>query len=79
MTTISAISKREQEILHLISYEYSSINIAEKLFISINTVITHRKNLLAKLNAKNTAGLIRRGFELGYLKRLETNSYSYAS
>ncbi len=39
--------------------------IAEKTFISLNTVNTHRRNLLSKLNAKNTAGLVKYAVENG--------------
>lgn len=62
------ISNREKEILTLISNEYNNQEIAEHLFISIHTVITHRRNLLAKLEATNSAGMIRRGFETGILQ-----------
>ena len=63
------ISKRENEVLHLIAYEYSSKQIADKLFIGNETVNTHRKNLLKKLKAINTAGLVRRAMELGMIQR----------
>jgi DNA-binding CsgD family transcriptional regulator len=61
------ISKREEEVLQLISFEMNTREIANRLFISQHTVITHRRNLLAKLRAGNVAGMIRRGFELGIL------------
>lgn len=61
------ITTREKEILRLISFEFSTDDIARKLFISPHTVITHRKNLLLKMDARNTAGLIRKGFEHGLL------------
>ena len=61
------VSQREYEILELISQEYTTKMIALKLFISPHTVITHRNNLMAKLDAKNAAGLVRRGFEAGLL------------
>jgi len=61
------LSKREKEILQLISRGLSSKQVAEKLFICETTVITHRKNLLYKLEAKNTAELIRKGFEFNYI------------
>ncbi len=57
------LSKREKEILILITEEFTANEIAEKLFISQNTVNTHRKNLLSKLNVKNTAGLVRYALE----------------
>lgn len=62
------ISYREQEVLNLIAYEYSTKMIAQELYISEHTVITHRKHLLAKLEVKNTAGLIRRAFEVGLMR-----------
>lgn len=61
------ISNREQEILYLLAQEYTTNEIASELYLSAHTVITHRKNLLYKLQVKNVAGLIRRGFEIGYL------------
>jgi len=59
------ISIREVEVLNLIALEYTINMIAAKLFISHHTVISHRKNLMRKLDAKNTAGLIRKAFEYG--------------
>ena len=52
------ISHRELEIIRLISEGYSTKEIAEVLFLSTHTVTTHRKNILAKLNVNNTAGLV---------------------
>lgn len=67
MNKIMNISNREQEILHLIAHENTTSEIARNLYISAYTVTTHRKNLQRKLAVKNTAGLIRKGFELGIL------------
>jgi len=53
------LTPREIEILKLIAEEFTNQEIAEKLFISQRTVDTHRRNLIQKLNAKNTAGLVR--------------------
>lgn len=53
------LSKREIEIVKLISEELTTNEIAEKLFISESTVETHRRNILNKLNVRNTAGLIK--------------------
>lgn len=53
------LSKREIEILVLICKEYSNSEIAEKLFLSVSTVETHRKNLIAKLGVNNTVGLVK--------------------
>lgn len=66
------ISPREKEVLHLIAYENTSQEIANQLFISTNTALSHRKNLMEKLQVRNTAGLVRRAFELGIL-RLKSN------
>ena len=52
------LTKREKEILELISKGQTSDEIAVKLFISIATVNTHRQNLIKKFNVKNTASLI---------------------
>ena len=57
------VSRREKEILKLIIEEYTTPEIAEKLFISLKTVETHRSSLLAKLNARNSAGLVRIAIE----------------
>jgi len=56
---LPVISRREREVLLLIAEGYTNPEIAEKLFVSPFTVDTHRKNLIAKLNVKNTAMLIR--------------------
>lgn len=65
ISTLTELSSREKEILILIAHEYNTAEIAEKTFISLNTVNTHRKNLLSKLNAKNTAGLVKYAVENG--------------
>ncbi len=57
------LSPREKEILGLIAEGYTNPQIAEKIFLSPFTVDSHRKNLLAKLNVKNTACLIRLAVE----------------
>ncbi|MGD1889255.1 MAG: response regulator [Cyclobacteriaceae bacterium] len=56
---VEQLTKREREILQLIAEEFTNQEIAEKLFISPRTVDTHRRNLILKLNVKNTAGLVR--------------------
>lgn len=57
------LSKREKEILQLILNELTTNEIAEKLFISFGTVETHRRNMLIKTGARNTAGLVRIALE----------------
>ena len=53
------LSKREIEVLKLVCREFSNSDIAEKLFLSVSTVETHRKNLIAKLGVHNTVGLVK--------------------
>jgi two-component system invasion response regulator UvrY len=53
----SSLTEREIEILRLIAQEYSTKEIGSQLFISVNTVETHRKNLMRKLKVKNAIGL----------------------
>jgi DNA-binding NarL/FixJ family response regulator len=57
------ISKREKEILKLIMDELTSLEIGQKLFISLGTVETHRRNLINKLGVRNTAGLVRKAID----------------
>lgn len=53
------LTKRETEVLQLIAMEFTNDEIAQKLFVSKKTINSHRQHLLAKLHAKNTAGLVR--------------------
>jgi len=62
------LTTRELEILKLICDEFSNSEIAKKLFISIRTVDSHRRNLLEKLQVKNTAGLVRYAINNGIVK-----------
>ncbi len=64
---IQKLTRREKEILRLIVEEMTTDEIADKLHIGATTVISHRKSLLRKLNAKNTAGIVRAAFEFGLL------------
>jgi DNA-binding NarL/FixJ family response regulator len=56
---IPHLTKREKEVLSYIAEGLTNPQISEKLFISIDTVDSHRKNLHTKLNVNNTALLIR--------------------
>lgn len=53
-----SLSDRENEIIKMIAEGYTNVEIAEQLFLSNHTVNTHRKNILAKLGVKNTAGIV---------------------
>lgn len=57
------ITDRELEILEHIVKEYTNQEIAEKLYISPRTVDAHRRNLLQKTGARNTAGLVKYAFQ----------------
>lgn len=65
--TIPIITRREKEILLLIAEGFTNAEIANKLFISIPTVNTHRKSLLEKFEAKNTAILISKAIRQGMM------------
>jgi DNA-binding NarL/FixJ family response regulator len=56
---LANLSPREKEILQLIAEEYTSVEIANILFISEKTVEKHRARLIEKLNVRNLAGLVR--------------------
>jgi len=62
---LPVLTKREKEIVKLIAEGLTNIQIGQRLFISIDTVDSHRKNLYTKLNVKNTASLIRYAVENG--------------
>lgn len=55
---LDSITRREREVLELICKEFTTQEIAEKLFLSVRTVDGHRNNLLEKTGARNTAGLV---------------------
>ena len=59
------LTKRETEILALIAREFTTQQIAEKLFISERTVETHRKNIFSKTKAKSAIGLSKYAIQQG--------------
>jgi DNA-binding NarL/FixJ family response regulator len=61
--TMEKLSDREKEVLECIASGLTTQEIGEKLFISKNTVETHRKNLLYKLKARNTAELVNNAYK----------------
>jgi len=65
---ITSITPRERQVLELISFGHTTKEIANNLYLSNHTIISHRKNLLDKMDARNTAGLIRKAFETGTLR-----------
>lgn len=60
------VSPREIEILQLICQELTMKEIGEKLFLSEQTIQTHRKNLMRKTQAKNAVGLVKFAFQNGF-------------
>ena len=61
------LTRREKEVLELIAEGLTNQEIADKLFIGVATVDTHRKNLLTKLQAKNTAALVKIAMQDGLI------------
>ena len=62
------LTKREKEILKMIAEGLSSQEIAEKLFLSLRTIDTHRFNINQKLDVKNTAGLVKEAIRRGLIE-----------
>lgn len=67
VTSLPVITRREKEILGMIAEGLTNAEIATKLFISVATVNTHRKSLLVKFEAKNTAILIGKAVKQGII------------
>lgn len=61
------LSAREIETLYLIAHEFKNKDIAKILYLSICTVDSHRKNLMHKLEVTNSAGLISKAYQYGFL------------
>lgn len=64
---IPRLTRREQEVLEAISEEMTTQEISEKLFISVKTVETHRMNLMSKVGARNSVGIIKKAMYYGFL------------
>jgi two-component system, NarL family, nitrate/nitrite response regulator NarL len=64
---VPTLTRREKEILKLVAEGKTSNEMAEKLFLSVYTVDTHRKNLLTKFKVNNTATLISKAAAAGLL------------
>lgn len=61
------LTNRELEILSFIAHEYSNQEIADRLFLSVRTVESHRHSLNQKLNIKTTAGLVKEAYFRGLI------------
>ncbi|MFM7858824.1 MAG: DNA-binding response regulator, partial [Flammeovirgaceae bacterium] len=57
------LTKREAEIVTLVAKGKDAITISEELYLSENTVLTHKKNIMKKLELASTADLVRFAFE----------------
>lgn len=62
------LTKRENEILKLILEDKSSKEIAEKLFVSVRTVETHRNNIMKKTKSKSLISLVKFSIRMGWVK-----------
>lgn len=65
--TIEHLTTREIEILKLITMEFSTFEISNKLFISVPTVETHRSNLMKKLSVKSAIGMVKFAIKHGLM------------
>ena len=61
------LSKRELEVLHLLSLGHSNQEIADKLFVSITTIKTHTSNIYQKLDVKRRTQAVQKGLDLGLI------------
>jgi DNA-binding NarL/FixJ family response regulator len=62
------LTEKEREILCLISEEFTSQEIADKMHLSVRTIDNYRLGLMQKLDVKNLAGLVKKGMLLGIIK-----------
>lgn len=66
--TIELLSTREKDVLKLIAQEFTTQEIADKLFLSKHTIESYRKTLITKLKVRNLAGLTKYAIKLGLLE-----------
>ncbi len=62
------LTRREIDVITLIAKEYTTKEIADKLYLSKHTIESYRKNLIAKLNVRNLAGLTRYALKKKYIQ-----------
>lgn len=65
--SVPMITKREIEVIKLIAQEFTTQEIADQLFVSTNTVATHKRNLFVKMDVKNSVGMIKKAVDWGLL------------
>ncbi len=61
------LTKREVDVITLIAQEFTTQEIADKLFLSKHSIESYRKNLIAKLGVRNLAGLTKHAIKMKYL------------
>jgi len=66
--SIPMITKREIEVIKLIAKEHTTQEIADLLFVSTNTVVTHKRNLFVKMDVKNSVGMIKKAVDWGLIQ-----------
>lgn len=66
-SNLPTLTRREKQILQLIANEMTTHEIADDLHISLNTVESHRKNLLSKFDVRNSIGLVKKAMEKGLI------------
>jgi DNA-binding NarL/FixJ family response regulator len=64
---VPLLTRREKEVLKLIADGMTNQQIAEQLYLSLHTIDSHRKNLLAKFNLSNTASLIKTAAQMNLI------------
>lgn len=64
---VEALSKRELEVLHLLQSELSGPEMADHLFVSLNTLRTHTKRIYSKLGTSGRRATVKRAEELGLI------------
>ena len=62
------LTKREIDVITLIAQEYTTNEIADKLFLSKHTIESYRKKIISKLNVRNLAGLTKYALKMGYIE-----------
>jgi len=67
-TQLPPLTRREKEVLQLIAAEHTSQEVADKLFLSLRTVESHRLSIMQKLGVKNSIGLVKAAMQLGLVE-----------
>ncbi|MFI0431462.1 response regulator [Mariniflexile sp. HMF6888] len=62
------LTQREIDVIILIAEEFTTQEIADKLFLSKHTIESYRKKIISKLNVRNLAGLTKYAIKMGYIK-----------